>query len=508
MFTETLLSAPQAGVVAIPPSHFLKRCRNEYRNHREALIREFVQNSVDAGARRIDILIDAERMGVRDDGHGIEPDRLESALLTLGGSAKQGDSAVGGFGVAKEIILYAHKSYRIRTLRTLVIGSVLSYTLQETTQSQPGAEFTIEFAEEWGHDAERLCGIARRYLASCDLNVEVYLNGELVPTANRGRRSAIAFEYGHVQVRSLKDSTSEGILVRVNGLAMFSHYHEPIPKKIIVELEGDVRSLLTSNRDGLKSPAYDALCGLANKIAIDSKSFDKPKQVVFEYKGEKRRAIEGSLVDALIQVFAPANAHAFQAAVIERITRGEPVNNALVVSALFASDPSLANTEKSRDEVARKVAEILETDFVVAIDGTDYRIPPRKFQPGSMQRQHRQTALLYRRCIEIVREANRYEFPFRLGFILDPETAGRCETSKETGIRTLMINPVHADLKGTSKARFYRILSIAAHEVVHAIGLTYHNEDFASAYHVAFSRALAVAKSPGAEIRASKLLRL
>ena len=65
-----------AGTVQIPNDHFLKRVRNEYCDRQFALVREFVQNSVDAGATRIDIVTGPNSLTVTDDGRGILPERM------------------------------------------------------------------------------------------------------------------------------------------------------------------------------------------------------------------------------------------------------------------------------------------------------------------------------------------------------------------------------------------------------------------------------------------------
>ena len=84
-----------------------------------ALIRQFLQNSLDAGAKRVDFLTGDGYLMVRDNGRGITRERMVEALLTMGGTDKP-EGAIGGFGNAKIALLFSHEAYRIRALDTIV----------------------------------------------------------------------------------------------------------------------------------------------------------------------------------------------------------------------------------------------------------------------------------------------------------------------------------------------------------------------------------------------------
>src|SRR3990167_5068098 len=104
--------------VRIPSDHFLRRIKTDYADFQSAIIREFLQNSVDAGATRVDINIIAEgenvRLTVADDGGGCTVETITDRLLTLGGTYKE-EGAVGGFGVAKELLFFAWPEWHIYT---------------------------------------------------------------------------------------------------------------------------------------------------------------------------------------------------------------------------------------------------------------------------------------------------------------------------------------------------------------------------------------------------------
>jgi len=72
---------------------------------RSAFIRELVQNSLDAGAGRVDLLLETDEAGclvvdVYDDGEGMDRQIIETCLLTLFRSSKERDlTKIGKFGV-------------------------------------------------------------------------------------------------------------------------------------------------------------------------------------------------------------------------------------------------------------------------------------------------------------------------------------------------------------------------------------------------------------------------
>ena len=94
------------GNVAIGPDFFRKELTN-YSRWKFAWGREVGQNSIDAGAKRIDIVVSVVDVDVckvtwSDDGCGMDLDTLINKFLTLGGTKKK-DGATGGFGWAKTL---------------------------------------------------------------------------------------------------------------------------------------------------------------------------------------------------------------------------------------------------------------------------------------------------------------------------------------------------------------------------------------------------------------------
>ena len=110
-------------------SEFFVKSFNDYRDKYWAFAREIMQNSIDCGSTAIDIKIievpddDCTLVVVRNDGEPMTREILVGKLLSLGSSGKDFQGAVGGFGKAKEILYFAHRSYAIASGLCRVSGS-------------------------------------------------------------------------------------------------------------------------------------------------------------------------------------------------------------------------------------------------------------------------------------------------------------------------------------------------------------------------------------------------
>src|SRR5262245_20842128 len=98
-------------------SEFFAKAKNDYEDWRWALIREFMQNSIDCGSDRIEISVietnGSTILSVVNNGDPMTEDILVNKLLCLGGSGKNFQDAVGGFGKAKELLYCCHAGYSI-----------------------------------------------------------------------------------------------------------------------------------------------------------------------------------------------------------------------------------------------------------------------------------------------------------------------------------------------------------------------------------------------------------
>ena len=163
--------------VNIPTDFFLNEAKREYCYLAQRLVAELFQNAVDAGAKNIHFKFDETSYTCEDDGCGMDEDRLVSAMLTLGGSIKDSNST-GGFGAAKKLILFAHKSYIIITNDIHVQGECLSYNLVNGTKRK-GTFIHAEYLDSSEFDINSMLSAVDEVLGkSYKKNINVTVNGK------------------------------------------------------------------------------------------------------------------------------------------------------------------------------------------------------------------------------------------------------------------------------------------------------------------------------------------
>lgn len=495
------------GSVNIPADHFAKRVINEYSDRHTSLVREFLQNSVDAGATKIDFITGDDFLTVIDNGCGIKPERMVEALLTLGGSVKEGGS-IGGYGIAKEILLFAHETYRIRTLNSLVRGRVLAYEIETLSECFPGAEFSIRFAPLFQFDRARFIQRAKDYLGTCQLTAAVSIDGQVISTDLRARKIDVAFAHGRVLSRRMPDGeTSSEIIVRSGGLTMFTTPVQACGKLVVVELEGDVRSMLTSNRDGLRYPYRGDLGKVVQLVTIDSASFDRKKSERVLFPGRESSHFT-QLTEVLAETFGgELSSDQIHTACLQ-ISSGQSVDNVVswLGQQLASVDSGRTITPAARAKI-EQAAGNFGIDFVVSIEGTEMRKPPRTLRPATMSRRHLKLAQLWKFALQTAMDASSTAIGnYRIGFVLDPEKLG-CFAVQDDGVADILINPKVIDSAKNDRELFFRVLTLAAHELAHHRS-RYHSEEFVLENDRILLCLLSATESRAAAMRAAKAVKL
>lgn len=300
--------------IRIDPQYFRRLARQDYRNWRMALAREFIQNCVDAGACNIHILFnpDSRTLTVADDGCGMSRDILENKLLCMGGTSKRGDGTLGCFGKAKEILFFGWESYRIitrqaggPTWRVDGIGSQYEIGAPSEALPRPGTVCTIQFSSEG--ELEQTCVAFRRYLAWCEMPCHVQLTepsgrrllyraGICPRLAGHVLKRRFPLEAGGQRWAALKVYESPRqrnyipYMVRSRGVLMLSESRwVPGESQIVVVCEAlaSSRVIYTANREALIWEPYGRSLGKAlDEATIDFKTYG-------EGRSHKRRLFRG-----------------------------------------------------------------------------------------------------------------------------------------------------------------------------------------------------------------------
>jgi hypothetical protein len=261
----TIDAAGQSRQVQVPHSYFQK-AKTEYSDWRWATVREFVQNSYDAQANKIDFRLTLNSAGrielvVIDDGVGMDQDVLENVLLCMGGSRKP-HGAIGGFGYAKAILFFAHHCYSIRTQNLLVVGSGGEYRLTTEDIQVPGTRIVVELDDDPDMFEAWRDGITT-YVAACYMEyttgraVEISLDGQVLEQNNdRSYDYGVRSVLGDIWYDEVPNTSRSAFVVSVQGLPMFTEfeYSSTNESALVGGLElGAGSAALTANRDGFTS---------------------------------------------------------------------------------------------------------------------------------------------------------------------------------------------------------------------------------------------------------------
>ena len=260
--------------VKIPPA-FFKKAKQEYSDWRFAWFREIIQNSVDAGASEVRFSCDYPdarlRITASDNGCGMTLHTMETVLLALGCSAKaDDDSVVGGFGMAKNIILLAHSSWEVRSGTNRVYGMGGTYE-KGLCEHVNGTEVSVTFDE----DDSGLDLMEKAFLRFCwnygHTSVQLVWNNNSYTTKARVFEYEKDLDIGNLMFSEKSDSDVHSLWVRVNGIPMFEYRLWSRSSKAfqaILDLK-DSRNVLTLNRDGLRGDHQRSLNELIHRLSDD-----------------------------------------------------------------------------------------------------------------------------------------------------------------------------------------------------------------------------------------------
>lgn len=503
--------------VAQPPNYYSRNKKN-YADWRTAWWRECIQNSVDAGARRIVLdqrWLDEARqpcdsrfakfveVSCEDDGSGMDERVLRLFVGEAAASVKFGDDAAGGFGKAKEILLWAHVSYTVQSrdlvafgegnrfkikrasdvgatpikgTRVATVMAVGDCTLTEKAiatiqySSLPKVTFVVS-----GTEMKARCAKGR------EVDTQIKLNGEL------------AMRLYHTKER--QDFDRPAILVRDrSGLFMFKVFApSSFQGVLVVELVQKSVDLLTENRDGLKIELSDALTRFTNELAADTMSKLRPKKNLFRQayrsigKGEKDyRSVDANVAmswalgsfdpegregigfseeqkETILQALkgqgfpatfaeqglgdesAGDSGGAFSAVTVAGGAWGEmkvrfvEMDLRAPLDAIRAHLTAGVRDAKHAEQAIRLMAS--EPDFVISNEWEDWK-PGAKFEPHLMSGKVLQLARFWKELVRWVLIQLGSSVSFNVGFGFDENFGAYCASSSQPGAsHSIVLNP-------------------------------------------------------------------
>jgi len=462
-----------ANHVKIGPEFFSKAF-NDYANWKWAIVREFMQNSMDCSSDIIRVNVSLDDNGdtllvVENNGSPMTKEILVDKLFALGGSGKNFNGTVGGFGKAKELLYFCHKFYNIQSGDFVVAGCGAGYDISEAESYFDGTRSTILISGDY---VDKLNNYFRVFASFAQWSGRFFLNGEEIDLCLRKGSPRREFDFGIVYTNKSFPNT---LIVRINGIPMFWNSIS-YDRCVILELSGSSVDVLTSNRDGLNYSYRDRLSSFITEIAVDKRSALKNRNSVRyrKFEGEKMtHHVNKSLnVKSVVDV----------GSVILRPT----------VSLVDAGGGSVALSDYRDvviEESAAGVMNISE-EFIIKNE-TELKVP-NYYLPDSSEfsEYSRKLVRMWGRLMLELHRLFEHESEFAIGFVFDD----MCEAQFENDVygKVYYLSPAKVvEQAGSSsksfKKRFLlternRLLMIALHEFVHGIGYGPHDEDYASKF--------------------------
>lgn len=435
-------------VVSIPGDYFIKSVKTFYHNYMRALFRELIQNSVDAGAQNIRFSLDDTSYTCEDDGAGMTRERMQEALLTMGGSFKLGDS-VGGFGEAKILLLFSMEKYIIHSQTTKAVGSGLTYSLKDMPY-RIGTLVSGVFHADFEANRSVLQDILKAYVQDCRVAPRIYLNGSVLYQDRQARPVTNLEGCGKLFEKNSPQKCYD-VYVRQNGVLMFTRtLCKGVPKKYILELDNSI-DVLSSNRDGFRSYKHSSMVDdLINELNVE-KRVKSSTPMIKRYFGR-----EGNL-----ETNIPVPILASQEVVCTESRSS--------VSSVTPVVPSTRNSVVVLDHSKA----LLTNNFLVYPDKTKSKVL-KKYIPGGMTKRNEFLALLWKNLLLGCMSITGIQETFSIGFTLNKQAeASRTIVGDEI---YYLLNPELFKEK-TKDDIYFKMLTLVIHELAHHFE-KYHDIDF------------------------------
>lgn len=504
----------------------------EYSDWKQKLWREVIQNAVDAGARnvRLSSTYNQERGGwvvvAEDDGVGMDQTTFTDVFLVLQASSKriQGSNSVGGFGVAKRLIVLPWIEWNIKSRDREYRGvgrkaEIFSAPMRKGTRVEllmgaSNGQYAL------GEDAIPV--LKHSYYPYVNFTVDgKHVEADFRPERELFRVGDKAIAY--FVPNATPDATNRYVVTARDGknhgvLFMFSKWmdNKNMSGEIIVELTGPSKDLLTSNRDGFQSEnrIEEEINRFIQKASADVNSAFRQQQNLIEKKfpGKGKFKINAAkrelfsiasyrtpLKETKSNRGAPAEKFEIDASVLKEIIKtmaSQTQDDASEIGAIapdaIAEYLDLRMTGTSDFENAMRLV-AWRPDFYMIQEIPGYQVPS-KFHPETMKPHQLKLAKVWAELIRFVLIQLNATSEYGVGWIFSKK-----DPSNNYGTRTeacfryingenwLLLNPFTSDdmdemWKTSRQDHLDQLYALAIHEATHMVNdLDTHNEIFASA---------------------------
>lgn len=451
-------------------------------------VRETIQNSVDAGATRINIILDDQTIRLKDNGCGMDANIILDKFFTLGGTFKTGLNPTGGFGEAKKIICFAWSEWFIESCpsryeKFYVDSSMLQKQPIKYEQGhfQQGTEVGITYQTDLskldtntevnreGWDRE-----IRNFVLTCTVPCKIFLNGELLPQLD-ARGVKTEYELATMRVNKSKTEYQVGtctygynlkqgaqIIIRINGITMFRRFMSTqIPALITLDLKGDSISMLNASREGINWRFRDKFDTIIEEILTNPHQIMRREEEAVYIDRYKRTEIEklkqenselATIIDMAIHAYKKGQNTSMEDLVYKIESKDSEVAGILkkVLNRYFMSDTGYA--------------------FVI------HRHRDRKPAIDPYSNKGRRILHCWKLVVDNLMQDRYPDISYCVGFDFDPMVNASCQSGfgKETHI---LVNPTKVPKYSDPQALGHWLYQKACHEIAH-IECENHNESF------------------------------
>jgi len=484
--------------------NFFAKSLNDYSDWYWSFARESMQNCMDSGAKEIRVNITAldNRVVVSfgNDGRPMDRSTLENKLMNVGGTTKTGNGGqgeVGGFGVAKIVLYFAHLNYSIRSGNHQIQGQGGSYEISECSQLD-GTESIVEIQSSDPEQlAKRIKNKFLQFAAYAQWNGSFFVTyeGETKHYACALRKGYFRREFSFGRLYTNKQYNNL-LIFRINGIPMFTKYISYEGCAVFEATKGSIE-LMTSNRDGLKYRYQNEIDDVIQRFGTNRASVlnREPTMEIFG----------NTLLDVVDTPTKPAPA---PVAPKETMPHNDCDNE-------DAPEPQ----EEPRDEEEHEESGLYKGLFVAARQGHDERqnndpnngferpltkvgyqqrfmllnesgmTTPHYVVPGNMSSYCERLKEIWAKLMCEVYRINKKTGAFAIGFCLGDAIA---KHYAHEGVTYYLINPFKIVEQDASNSRSFKkrynlvrdredLIMSAVHEFIHgAIGHSWHDETYAA----------------------------
>ena len=487
------------------------QCKNLYnsKNLGALAIRECLQNSLDAiktaekegkikkGDGHIEIEINENYVLFTDNGIGMDVKTLHEKFLNLGGTTKGDKDSVGGFGLAKAVILGCGSGFEIHTQDNKFSSEDLGKNPISKTNFRQGTQITLygvqtdkdkTIKEYW----DMLVTQALMYVESSEVEVPVSINGVTckgwyTPT-KKTRRSPGFFGITESEVPKdtkleinaykLKNQSAGLMFIRLRGLTQFKKYigwNANCDIVLDIKTNLDPRSAeypFSTNREGLKSqyqPIIEKIMDAVSKSPLSVCNDDEFKEVIYD---NANQSVEQARV---IQACVSKEQNLKMVKALSDILKKSHCCTGSLASRILSND---ALTENYAQQKGVKKSQIVNPLKYSWISMTEQKSKVRLSKTRTVECIVAWDAILRLMATHFSGLDGKVFYP---GVIVKENYLGMCYMKRlETKTRCFVaFNPLETPLENDSHTALY-LMGVAAHELAHAACGTYeaHGETF------------------------------